>query len=285
MPLIPGILASGISGHLVTAPSSVNYIIVASGGVGGFTPCGSGISGGGGGAGGLRSGTTSVTAGSPYTIVVHGGNPGYCGTTGYCASAFGITSTGGGAGMKYPTAKSSVNNGGSGGGGVNGVSGVGCGITGQGYKGGASASGASGGGGGAGAIGCAGVHTIPNRSGNGGVGLSFTYGTSAVYFAGGGGGGSSSCSTPGCGGSGGGGKGGQVTTGVAGTVNTGGGGGGGGYSASCSGSCGGTGGSGVVVIYYANTYADAASTTGSPVYANAGGYKSYKFNGSGSITF
>jgi di/tripeptidase len=36
---------------------------------------------------------------------------------------------------------------------------------------------------------------------------------------------------------------------------------------------------------YPNTYADAASTTGSPTFTNTGGYKIYKFTGSGSITF
>jgi hypothetical protein len=48
---------------------------------------------------------------------------------------------------------------------------------------------------------------------------------------------------------------------------------------------GGSGGSGIVIIRYANTYPDAASTTGSPTITNTGGYKIYKFTGSGSITF
>jgi hypothetical protein len=48
---------------------------------------------------------------------------------------------------------------------------------------------------------------------------------------------------------------------------------------------GGSGGSGVVIIRYPNTYPDAASTTGSPTFTNTGGYKIYKFTGSGSITF
>jgi hypothetical protein len=47
----------------------------------------------------------------------------------------------------------------------------------------------------------------------------------------------------------------------------------------------GSGGSGVVIIRYADTYGNAASTTGSPTFSNTGGYKIYIFNGSGSITF
>lgn len=46
-----------------------------------------------------------------------------------------------------------------------------------------------------------------------------------------------------------------------------------------------SGGSGVVIIRYPSNYADAASTTGSPTFTNTGGYKIYKFTGSGSITF
>jgi hypothetical protein len=65
---------------------------------------------------------------------------------------------------------------------------------------------------------------------------------------------------------------------TAGTANLGGGGGGGG-------STGGAGGSGVVIIRYADTYAAAASTTGSPTITVAGGYRVYKWTASGSITF
>jgi hypothetical protein len=41
----------------------------------------------------------------------------------------------------------------------------------------------------------------------------------------------------------------------------------------------------VVIIRYANSFSDASATTGSPSYANTGGYKIYTFTGTGSITF
>jgi hypothetical protein len=68
--------------------------------------------------------------------------------------------------------------------------------------------------------------------------------------------------------------------GAAGAVNTGNGGGGAGDRQT-----GGSGGKGVVIISYPNTFADAASTTGSPTYGNSGGKKYYIFNDSGTIIF
>jgi hypothetical protein len=47
----------------------------------------------------------------------------------------------------------------------------------------------------------------------------------------------------------------------------------------------GAGGSGIVIIRYADTYAEASSTTGSPTITTAGGYIIYKWTSSGSITF
>jgi hypothetical protein len=41
----------------------------------------------------------------------------------------------------------------------------------------------------------------------------------------------------------------------------------------------------VVIIRYSNTFGDAASTTGSPTFTNTGGFKIYRWTGSGSITF
>jgi hypothetical protein len=64
-----------------------------------------------------------------------------------------------------------------------------------------------------------------------------------------------------------------------------GGGGGGGSGTNIGTATGGNGGSGVVIIRYADTYAAAASTTGSPTILQTGGYRIYKWTGNGSITF
>jgi hypothetical protein len=89
-------------------------------------------------------------------------------------------------------------------------------------------------------------------------------------------------STGASGGTGGGGTGGGSSdTGTAGTVNTGGGGGGNG-SSSYNGKAG---GSGVVIIRYADSFAAATSTTGSPTITVSGGYRVYQWTSSGSITF
>lgn len=40
-----------------------------------------------------------------------------------------------------------------------------------------------------------------------------------------------------------------------------------------------------MIIRYADTFTAAASTTGSPTVTVSGGYRTYKFTGSGSITF
>jgi hypothetical protein len=48
---------------------------------------------------------------------------------------------------------------------------------------------------------------------------------------------------------------------------------------------GGNGGSGVVILRYSDALPAAASTTGSPAITVSGGFRTYRWTGSGSITF
>jgi len=302
---------------LPSAPTSVEYLVVAAGAGGGGGTSSAALMGGGG-AGGLLAGTASVTAGSTYFVTVGAGGAGgsaLSGTDGnksvFDATSLGAftgtyaaTGGGGGAGGSSPTGtafpgKPGGSGGGGAGGGPIGSEAGGAGTVGQGNNGGAGITpvlGApnygSGGGGGAGGVGAAGTSTT---GGNGGVGSS-TYTawgaatstgqnvSGTYYYAGGGGGGTFSGGTPGSGGSGGGGAAGVTSggNGTAGTANTGGAGGG---SGSGSGGTGGAGGSGIVIIRYANTFTKTPTTTGSPSTVNTGGYIYYTWTGNGSIVF
>ena len=127
-----------------------------------------------------------------------------------------------------------------------------------------------------------------NFCGAAGGGGTFVYNSSSFdYYAVAGGGGGGAYSSQGGGGLGGGGNGGIYGNGGSnGTANTGGGGGGAGvYDPPLGVATGGSGGSGIVIIRYSDAYALAASTTGSPTVTTAGGYRVYKFTGSGSITW
>jgi len=270
---------------------TVDYIVVAGGGGGGRYTSGGGC--GGGGAGGFRTASSfAVSSGSALTVTVGAGGAAAtngAGSTGSNSVFSTITSNGGGGGGSRDTAN--PGNGGSGGGAAANSSGFtksgGTGNTpstspSQGNNGGDdpgpdTAPNLAAGGGGASAVGA-------NRdTGTGGAGTASSYSGSSVTYAGGGAGGSYSGTSAVSGGAGGGGNGGYDTTSAtSGTANRGGGGGGSGNGGS---SAAGSGGSGVVVIRYANTYPDASATTGSPTYANTGGYKIYTFTASGTITF
>jgi hypothetical protein len=275
---------------------TVDYLVVAGGGGGGYD------GGGGGGAGGLRTATGfSVTAGTPITVTVGsggagssasgGGSNGGQGTSGLNSVFGSITANGGGGGggdnAATPTLRNGLAGGSGGGGGGGGTAGLGntpATTPSQGNNGGINEGvgsyGRGGGGGGAGAVGGNGS----SGSGAGGAGVSSSISGSAVtYGGGGGGGGDTRGNTGGAGGAGGGGGGGgsNISPAVAGTVNTGGGGGGGCYNNAYAAA----GGSGIVIIRYASTYPLAASTTGSPTVAIAGGYNIYTWTSSGSITF
>lgn len=266
-------------------PSTVEYLVVAGGASGG------GHYGGGGGAGGYRTASGfAITTGVQYTVTVGAGGAnvtGYAGGSGLgnagSNSVFSsITSTGGGGGGARGGSQNGAT-GGSGGGGAGGIGGTSGGspTAGQGFAGagGLDSGGSSRGGGGGGAAEAGNT----DGQGQGGDGLSSSISGSATFYAGGGGGGSQDAGGA-VGGDGGGGLGGSGNgNGTAGTTNTGG--GGGGAAQSEGGSRSGAGGSGIVIIRYLDTFSAATATTGSPTISVTGGYRIYKYTGSGSITF
>ena len=243
----------------VTSGGNVEYLVVAGGGGGG-----QGYQAGGGGAGGYKTGTLAVTAGTAITVTVGAGGAGGPsvnsatldkGSNGFDSVFATITATGGGGGASYWNGTVGSNtrglDGGSGGGAGNtdgGADAGGSGISGQGNAGGSApgyASPFSGGGGGAGGAGANGGGA--EAYGNGGAGITSAISGASVGYAGGGGGGTYYAGlTTATHGGGIGGRGDPAALPVAGTANTGGGGGGGGGTWNA----GAAGGSGIVIIRY-----------------------------------
>jgi len=267
---------SGTAGNLVTINSSyptIDLLIVGGGGAG---VAGSG--GGGGGAGGLIYNSNYVVSpGTVFTITIGAGGAAYTSSganTTLASSSLNLTALGGGIGA---TGTATADSGGSGGG-AGTTYGNGFGLPGAGLQpasqwggfgngGGTAGTYSQGSGGGAGAAG--GNFTAP-----GGIGKEYDISGIATYYAGGGG------TVYSAGGAGGGGSGIYGGNSINAAANTGGGGAGGMNDAPA-----GDGGSGVVIIRYADIYAAATATTGSPTITTAGGYRVYKWTSSGSITF
>ena len=257
---------------------SVDYLVVAGGGSGGSIS----TDAGGGGAGGYLAGTTTVTKGTGYSLVVGAGGASSGtgtgrGNQGNNSTGLSQTAIGGGYGDASTGTNVPGGAGGSGGGAASasgGLQGGGAGTAGQGNNGGQSQSIAGtgnvqGGGGGAGAVGGSGTSS-PVKGGNGGVGLNWQ--SLGTYYAGGGGGNAPASGSIGTGGTGGGGNASLSGTAVSGTANTGGGGGGG--------ATGGAGGSGIVIVRY-----QSATQIGSGgTVTSAGGYYYHTFTSSGTFT-
>jgi fibronectin-binding autotransporter adhesin len=298
-----GSSASSAASNSVTPyalPSSIEVLVVAGGGSGGRSDVGAG----GGGAGGLSyQAARSITAGT-YTVTVGSGGATTTssgkGNAGSNSVFDTITSNGGEGGAGRNTTMTS---GGCGGGGpaespnLYGTSNQGStgGATGFGFRGGTGENSfpyfLNGGGGGTGAVGGnGGASNSGGVGGTGGVGKQYWNNNSSGtnYYGGGGGGGTYSTggNAAGAGGLGGGGAAGATGSnpGIPGTANTGGG-GGGNSSAPSNPADGGAGGSGIVTLRYADTFAAASSTSGSPTINVANGYRTYTWTGSGSITF
>ena len=236
-----------------TGLSSVNVLLVASGGGTGARHAG------GGGAGGLvYKPAHPITPGTPIAVTV-GPAPSEGSTPGSDSVFSNLTAKGGGEGDNGNAGGS----GGSGGGGGHSQTGGGnatqptqpgdSGTYGFGHAGGSGfytgpPTGAQGGGGGG--AGGTGGNSGPNSGSNGGVGRQYSISGSAVYYAGGGAGGNhQNAQDSGQGGQGGGGNrppGGPGTNGQPGTANRGGG-GGGGNDVNNNGSAG---GSGIVIVEY-----------------------------------
>jgi len=267
-------------------PPAVEYLAVAGGGGGGRYN-----GGGGGGAGGLLLGIDPVPNGQALLVTVGAGGAGSITTFGANGSnsVLGAISAvgGGGGGASDVTASDTLGrSGGSGGGsgstGYGGVTG-GAGTSGQGNFGGVGISDSTsyrhgGGGGGAGTVGLNAKTGTTGGKGDGGGGIASVINGTVTTYAGGGGGGAY-VGVKGSGGVGGGGAGGESgssTAATAGTANTGGGGGGGG------GGTGAAGGSGIVIVSYPDTFAAAASTTGSPTVSTSGS-GSIAYTGSTSV--
>ena len=260
----------------ILPPSTVCYLIVGGGGGGAYNSS----FGGGGAAGIAPSSSKNITVGTCYSIVIGGG--GSIGGAGNSSSAFCVTATAGNGGSGSTGGSNACRTGGAGVASATTTTYYGCypiSLTVSAGGGGASTNCYGGYGDGHFNVGMPGSGSF---GGNGGAAKTALGKT--VSQGGKGGAIVNSYSFPPCwpyppaayGGGGG------LSCGVDGGTNTGSGGGG---ESCCQGSyrSPGNGGSGVVVIRYPSNKAAAKSTTGSPTVTVACGYRTYVFNGTGSI--
>ena len=244
------------SGSITTTiPYTIDYLVVAGGGAGGYVQTLAGT--GAGGAGGVRylasyslaSGTYTITSGAGGAKQTVSGQAGANGSnSSLVGGALNIVSTGGGGGGGN---SGRGGNGGSGGGTGGGLGPGGLGTVGQGNNGG-SGNGNSGVGGSGGGAGAAGIPTNvpPNVGSAGGNGAQYSITGTPTYYGGGGGiGWNQTPGSGGAGGLGGGGEGGGGSNlnGRDGTPNTGGGGGTAAFDNSGL-AFSGAGGSGIVIV-------------------------------------
>jgi len=285
--------ASGVSptvaSPIFTPTSSyISFLLVGGGGGGGLGGVASQQPGaGGGGGGGVVVGTSVLTSGTVYSIVVGAGGSNVSssnatGGNGSNSSAFNVVAIGGGGGAGASASGTGIsgNTGGSGGGAAhwnfNGTAAGGLGQYGQGFAGGSvTATGGGGSGGGGGGAGAAGSAGGVASGGAGGVGVSSAITGTSVYYGGGGGGAGQNTSS--AGGTGGGGTGATNGTATSGTTNTGGGGG------AAYGNTSGSGGSGVAIISIPTT-SYTATYTGSVTVTTSGSNTILKFTGNGTYT-
>lgn len=292
--------------------SSIELLLVGGGGGGGS---GTDARPGAGGAGGLvYSAAFPISTATNYTITIGSGGAGGAangasGVGGSDTTAFGLTAAGGGKGGGGPrgvacSPNGAGGNGGCGGGGMGFASYCAGGTSTQSGLNGAysafitqlgfAASTTPGGGGVGGGAGGQPASTSGSVGHGTSAYSSFLQAASAgenisgTYYIAGGGASEASVANKAYGGGGGSGtkEGGTINrTGSAGLANMGGGGGSFGSGNTSTVPAAYAGGSGIVIIRYSDAFPAATSTTGSPTIIVSGGFRIYKFNASGSITF
>ena len=261
--------------NAITAPTSLEALVVAGGAAGTY---GNYAGSGGGGGEVIYNSSLSVSSATQYTVSVGNGGAQNTGqqNSGQDSIFSSIRSNGGGE-SSYNGTGTLINS-------VVFPYSSGNGYSGYAGAGGSTASEYGGGGGGAGG-------NAPTNNGVGGVGVSSSITGSAVFYGGGGGGGAGTNYNQAfvAGGNGGGGYG-ATSSGpaAAGTANTGGGGGGGTLFRGATNGANGAGGSGVVVIAYSDAFPAPSNISGTLTYdqPTRSGYRVYRFTaGTGTVTF